>query len=411
MNPILLAIPFFILSIGLELIAGWKKKEQYYTFSDTITNLNLGIGSQIAGSFIKTLILLVTITVYERFRLFTLPTNAWTIFACLVLFDFIFYWAHRWSHEVGFFWGAHVVHHQSEEYNLSVALRQSWFQNLISFFLFLPIPLLGFAPEMIFGVAAFHTLYQFWIHTKAIGKLGPLEWIFNTPSHHRVHHAVNPKYIDKNHAGLFIIWDKLFGTFQEEEEEATYGITKPLQSWNPIWANYHFYHEMIQQAKNIPNWKDKLKLIIAPPGWVPPGVPSIYDKKPAFQKKYETPQTLGTQLYILIQFIVILVGSIQYLRMFSELDFLYQIYFAGLIIFSMLICSGILENKPWAIAAEYARLAIGAVTIPMFYYFWYADWFWFIAILCSILAIISLPWFTIAWKKWMKIDNNKILTS
>ena len=200
MNPIymLLAIPFFFLLIGLEYLVAKLRKMEVYKLSDAVTNLNIGIGSQVFSLFQKGLILGAYMWVFEHYAYFEIPLSWWSVLLCLISFDFLYYWAHRWSHEVNFLWAAHVVHHSSEEYNLSVALRQSWIHNLLAMYIFMPLPLLGFPPAVAFPVALFVTLYQFWIHTETIGKLPTwVEYIFNTPSHHRVHHGVNHQYISR----------------------------------------------------------------------------------------------------------------------------------------------------------------------------------------------------------------------
>ena len=193
----LFAFPFFFLLIGIELFIGWRKKKKYYRFNDSITNLNIGVGNQIVSLFLKSFIYGTYIFIYDIWAFFYQESGVWSFIACFLAFDFLFYWAHRWGHTVNFFWGAHVVHHSSEEYNLAVALRQPWFHNLIAFFIFLPLPFFGFDPLLFLTAAGAHTLYQFWIHTKAIDKLpGVFEYLLSTPSHHRVHHSADPKYID-----------------------------------------------------------------------------------------------------------------------------------------------------------------------------------------------------------------------
>ena len=220
-NYITLSIPIFFLLIGIELIVGRLKKEKLYRFNDALTNINLGIGSQVVGIMTKGLLFLAYLYLYEN-RIFTFE-NTWVTWLFLFLgVDFFYYWFHRASHEINAMWAAHIVHHQSEDYNLSVALRQSWFQGWFSWAFYLPLAVVGFDPIMFATMASLNTLYQFWIHTTTIKTMGPLEWIFNTPSHHRVHHGSNPKYIDRNHAGSLIIWDRMFGTFQQEEEEGKY---------------------------------------------------------------------------------------------------------------------------------------------------------------------------------------------
>lgn len=266
---IIIAIPVFLILILVEYLAMRKKNPNYYRLNDAITNLNIGAGHVLSKIFIGALLLGVYNLVYS-IRIINIPDGIFSYIFCIFAYDFFFYWAHRLGHEVNFFWGAHGVHHQSEDYNLSVALRQSWLHAAVAFFIFLPIPFLGVSPKVFFIVLSINSFYQFWIHTNLIDRMPKwFEFIFNSPAHHRVHHARNKKYIDKNHAGMFIIWDKMFGTFIEEEDRATYGITKPLNSWNPFWANIEYYVGMFQLSKKFSNWKDKLRLIIAKPGWQP----------------------------------------------------------------------------------------------------------------------------------------------
>jgi alkylglycerol monooxygenase len=215
----LIAIGGFVVLMLLEFAYGRYKKKQLYRLNDTVTNLNIGIGNQVFGLLYQVVLYGALYGVYQNFALLKIPIAVWSVLLCAVLYDFIFYWAHRLGHEMNIFWGAHVVHHQSEEYNLSVALRQPWFHSLLSFFMFLPLPLLGFDPILVLSVSLFSTLFQFWIHTKEIGKLPKwYEFIFNSPSHHRVHHGVNPKYIDKNHGAVFIIWIDFLGLMLKKKK-------------------------------------------------------------------------------------------------------------------------------------------------------------------------------------------------
>ncbi len=245
-NAIALAIPVFFLLIGLEI---WIERRErrldsgrtLYRLNDTINDLACGTIQQLAGVFGKTVLFAGYILIFERFRLATLDTGNWAHWAVAFLgIDFFYYWFHRASHEVNFLWAAHIVHHQSEEYNLSVALRQSAVQQFLGAPFYWPLALLGVPPMMFLALDAFDTLYQFWIHTRTIGRLGFLDAVLNTPSNHRVHHGSNAKYIDRNHGGVLIVWDRLFGTFQREEEEPAYGVTRPLANWNPLWANVQY---------------------------------------------------------------------------------------------------------------------------------------------------------------------------
>lgn len=409
---ILLAIPFFFLLMGLEYLYGRWKQTNYYRLNDTITNLTIGIGNQVFNLLFKGLLFGLFVWVKQNLAITEIPATWWSFVLCVLLFDFLFYWAHRWGHEVNFFWGAHAVHHQSEEYNLSVALRQSWFHNAIAFFIFLPIPLLGFDP-MIFGVAAVsHTLYQFWIHTKAVYKMHPwLEYWLNTPSHHRVHHAINPEYIDKNHGGVLIIWDRLFGTFAEEkaDKEIYYGITTPLNSWNPAWANIQYYVDLFKKAGSM-KWLDKLKLIAARPGWMPSylgGPVSVQEVNPNTYTKYNTTTPGATLIYAVVQFAILLWGTVQYMQHFSTISLFYKVVFFLLLLITMLIIGALFENRKWVMYAEYARLILVGVSINTFYYYWFSSWFNVTLIVSSIVCILCIGLLTYTlkeYKRWAEDD-------
>ncbi len=400
-NSLLFVFPFFFLLIGLELWVGRKRKQQYYRFNDAITDLNIGVGNQVVGLFFKVVIFGIFYFVQEHFAIFHIKTTVWSWLACFLLFDFIFYWVHRWGHEVNIFWGAHVVHHSSEEYNLAVALRQPWFHNIIAFFFFLPIALLGFEPEVFLPVAGVHTLYQFWIHTKAIGKMWkPIEYILNTPSHHRVHHAADPKYLDKNYAGVFMIWDRLFGTFMEEKEEPNYGITTQLKSWNPTWANFHYYVEMFQKARRMSSWKDRLYMIFARPGWLPEELggfqhPKVIDKNS--YTKYDTVTSKPFNRYVFVQFVLIILGTSAFIYHFPNISAFYKMLFFGVFLLSMMICGAIFENKRWVIIAEYARLLLVVLSLNTFYYYWHIDWFAVMLVGSLLLFVVFALWFTRSW--------------
>ncbi len=305
MEYIVLSIPLFFVLMGAELAWSAWSGRKVYRLNDFIANLGCGIGSQVVGAFTKAAIFAAYLWTYDHLRLFTLPRTAVTWLVAFLLVDLLYYWFHRLSHEVNFLWAAHVVHHQSEEYNLSVALRQSWWQGLFSWWFYLPMAVLGIHPVLIVTVGAFNTLYQFWIHTKAIGRMGPLELLFNTPSHHRVHHGSDPRYIDRNHAGTLIVWDRLFGTFQREEEEPVYGITKPLDSWDPMKANFHHWGELIGLARRCSRWTDRLRVFLRPPGWRPAELggfqgPQARDR--SAHRKFDTAVDRPVRTYTVLQF-------------------------------------------------------------------------------------------------------------
>lgn len=370
-NYILLAIPVFFLSMAIEFWYGRRKGLRWYNFEDTITNLNLGIGSQATGILTKLLVLGAYETVYTHWRFLSLPQSWWVWPAAFVLFDYIYYWAHRLGHEWNYMWGAHIVHHQSQQFNLSVALRQSWIHNLLSFFMFLPLALLGVPLYMLVLIGAFTTLFQYWIHTKAIRKMPRwFEYIFNTPSHHRVHHATNPQYLDKNYAATFILWDRLHGTFCREQEEPVYGITKPLGSLNPIWANLHFYPELWKGIQREKGLLRKIALPFRGPAYLGTLLPAAPP-----QKQQPVQVSLFIKLYVCIQFIILTAALVKYLIHFHELSTFYRLAGFALIVLSTHICAALLEARRHAPLAEAFRLIAVVLLLNVLYYTQYHNWF------------------------------------
>lgn len=270
-NLIHFAIPFFIASMLLELFITTKKNIKSYEPKDALTSIAMGLGNVFIGLLSKGLVLLALFFVYENVRIFTIPIAWWSFVLLFFADDFSYYWFHRISHECRFFWASHVVHHSSQHYNLSTALRQTWSGSFYSFVFWLWLPLLGFHPAMILLQMSLSLLYQFWIHTETINKLPKwFEAVMNSPSHHRVHHGSNPIYLDRNHAGILIIWDKLFGTFQAEldHEKVVYGLVTNIQTYNPIKVAFIEWYNMFKDAfsgkKSLSN---RLKYFIKPPGW------------------------------------------------------------------------------------------------------------------------------------------------
>ncbi len=268
-NLLLHAIPGFVLLIVIEVIFAIKTQRELYEVKDASTSIALGIGNLISGIITKTLILGIFLFIYQ-FRIFTIPFDAW--WAWLLLFvadDFSYYWFHRLSHSVRWFWASHVVHHSSERYNLAAALRQNWTGNITGTFVFWTwLPLIGFEPGMIFFMQSISLLYQFWIHTEGINKLPRwFEYIFNTPSHHRVHHGSDLLYLDKNHAGTLIVWDRMFGTFQPETHRPTYGLTKNVETFNPVRVAFHEWINLAKDLRKSGSLKDRFHYLFDSPGW------------------------------------------------------------------------------------------------------------------------------------------------
>lgn len=266
LRPVVIAIPIFALMIILEAV--WARRhgsDEFGDKKDTWGNIFLGFMSIVWGSLFGFFTGYIYVWCYDA-ALFKFPADAWWTWVLLFFVDDLAYYVfHRVSHESRLFWNFHVVHHSSEHYNLSVAVRQSWFGGLVLWIFYAPIMLIGFAPWMFLLMHGFNLIYQFWIHTRFIDRLGWLEYVFNTPSHHRVHHGVNPAYLDKNYGGILIIWDRLFRSFVSETEEPRYGIIKPIQSYNSLWINTHAWFEMFEEFKNRRGILQKARCIFASP--------------------------------------------------------------------------------------------------------------------------------------------------
>ena len=268
---IIYAIPFFVFAMLLEFFVASAKNIKSYTAKDAFSSIAMGLGNVFIGFVSKLFVFAALYFVYENLRIFTIPISWWSFMILFFLDDFSYYWFHRTSHENRFFWASHVVHHSSKHYNLSTALRQTWTGSFYSFIFWLWLPLIGFHPGMIIFQMSISLLYQFWIHTELIQKMPKhIELFFNTPSHHRVHHGSNPIYLDKNHAGILIIWDKLFGTFQPElkSEKVKYGLVVNIKTYNPIFIAFNEWGALFKDlnTKNI-SVRNRIRYLYKPPGW------------------------------------------------------------------------------------------------------------------------------------------------
>ncbi len=316
---IVLATPVFFALIAVEYAIGLKRRRNTYRLDDAITSIGLGMLSQISAVFTRLLRVGLYTAVYSAVAVwpdhpFWTTWQGWLL--ALVFYDFCYYWLHRAGHESAIFWAAHVVHHQSQDYNLSTALRQTSSGALLGWIFYLPMAVAG-VPPLVFGVVALiDLLYQFWVHTEQVGKLGWFDRWFCSPSNHRVHHAVNDRYLDRNYGGILIVWDRLFGSFREEDEQCVYGTRKPLESWDPLWANGEVYWTLLRDSWHTKSWADKLRVWFKPPGWRPADVAARFPG-PAFDihrvRRYAPPMTVGRQWFAGLQFVALLGGVAAFL--------------------------------------------------------------------------------------------------
>ncbi|MEO9079408.1 MAG: sterol desaturase family protein [Rhodanobacter sp.] len=395
------ATPFFFLLIAIEFVVARLRGKPAYRSNDSINSIGLGVMSQIAGVFLKLLTFGIYAWCVRHLALFALPANSlWVWASGLLLYDFLYYWLHRMGHEVNILWAAHVVHHQSEEYNLSTALRQTSTGGLLGWVFYLPMALMGYPLEVFVVIALADLLYQFWVHTEQIGKLGWFDRVFCSPSNHRAHHATNDRYLDHNYGGILILWDRLFGTFVEEDDtdRPIYGTRSPLRSWNPLWANMEVYWAVAVDAWHARRWRDKLQIWWRSPGWRPVDVAARYPK-PAFdigRAIYNPPMPRPLTVYCLLQFALLLGMATHFLGLTAHASLTTLAAYALYMVISLCVLGTLMEGRRSAFWLEAVRVALTAV-IPLLLGCWFGvahlDGYAALALLLVFgLSALVLPW-------------------
>ncbi|MDI3319622.1 sterol desaturase family protein [Pinibacter soli] len=365
-NIIALAVPLFIFFILLEFLIARKKKLDYFNLHNSIANISIGIAERLMDVFVAGLFYYVYEYLQQHFALFKIHANVATWILLLVCTDFVWYWYHRFAHEWNIFWAVHVVHHQSEDFNYTVSARITVLQAVVRTGFWCALPIIGFPAGMITSILIIHGLYPFFIHTRVIGKLGFLEYILVTPSHHRVHHASNEKYLDKNYGDVLIIWDKLFGTFQAEEEEPQYGLTKPLKSFSFLWQHFHFFIELWLSVKKEKGFFNKIKLLFKKPDVIDPENREIAED--IFNIIHsEAPVDKPLNKYVVWQMILITVLLFLFMGFDNYVTEFYQVIITGVIIITLVNCGAIMEQKKWIFYLEFARLLLVALGCSMIY--------------------------------------------
>jgi alkylglycerol monooxygenase len=316
---IVLATPVFLGLIAIEFAWGWARKRNTYRLNDAINSISLGMLSQIGAVLTRLLRVGIYTAIYGSVAVWHHEAFWTSWFGCLlalVFYDLCYYWFHRISHQSAIFWASHVVHHQSQDYNLSTALRQTSSGALLGWIFYVPMALAG-VPPLVFGVVALiDLLYQFWVHTQHVPKLGWFDRWFCSPSNHRVHHAVNDGYLDRNHGGILIVWDRLFGTFVEEDEKCVYGTRAPLNSWDPLWSNAQVYWALAQDCWHARSWADKVRVWFKAPGWRPADVAARFPRQPfdiAKAERFHSPMKAGLAAFAGVQFVLLLAGVVLFL--------------------------------------------------------------------------------------------------
>jgi len=371
MDLIAMAVPFFLLAIIIELFVNWRRQAGVYRSNDAINSISAGILDTTTGYFTKFLPLIGWGLVMENFSLIDMPL-AWfdasprgiaLWMTAAIAWDFCYYWFHRYSHEISILWAAHAVHHQSEEYNLSTALRQTSTGFLFGWIFYLPLFAIGFPLEVLLTVNAVNLIYQFWVHTRLIGRLGPLESVLMTPSHHRVHHAQNERYIDRNYGGMFIVWDRLFGTYEPENDAdpVVFGVRKPLANWNPFWANLQVYDYLLFDARKARRWRDRLGIWFRRTGWRPPDVELRYPRQNvdlANFRKFDPPVPAMVKRYTVFQFAFAIVAVLWIGELYVQSG-VRAVVIPCLAVWVLLLSIGLLnEGRERARSFEFLRLLV-----------------------------------------------------
>lgn len=369
-NILLITIPIFLVLIVIEVSYGVWKNDQKHSYMDTISSLSSGFTNLMVDILGLGIIIFSYPFFYERLKIVELEESILLYFLAFVCVDFASYCHHRLKHSINVFWNMHVIHHSSEEFNLACALRQSITNNLgIGILFLIPAALLGVPAKMISILGPLHLFGQFWYHTRHIGKLGWLEYILVTPSQHRVHHAINKEYIDKNLAAIFCIWDRAFGTFQEELDDVpcVYGTLKPVNTWNPILINFQHLSYLIQDAWHTNNIGDKLKIWFMPTGWRPKDIVDKYPRNSVDnvydQKKYKPNYTILHKIFVGFHFITLNIVLFIFLNSFADLTIFDKSGYLILIFSTIFSFSSIMDGFKWSVSFEFVRIFIGLIVI------------------------------------------------
>ncbi|HMG82119.1 MAG TPA: sterol desaturase family protein [Ferruginibacter sp.] len=351
------AVPLFLFFIALEYIYTKKKGKNYFQFTETVANLNVGIAERLLDVFTIVPFYYFFDYIYSHYALFHFKIGIAAYICLFLLTDLVWYWYHRLAHEVNIFWAVHIVHHQSDDFNYTVSARITVFQSVVRCLFWAALPLMGFPPSLIAVFLLIHGIYPFFTHTQAIEKLGWLEYIIVTPSHHRVHHSSNPEYLDKNYGDMLIIWDKIFGTFVEEDAAPSYGLTKPLNSHSFLWQHFHYILELSLAFRSAEGFQAKMEVLFGRPEVIDPRY-RLYLEKKLLNIKPSVPTTSVMRLYISSQTTASLVLLFCLIYWIDGLSFIQTFLLSTFIIVSLINSGAIMEQRNWIFYLEYFRMII-----------------------------------------------------
>ncbi|MDJ1484785.1 sterol desaturase family protein [Cytophagaceae bacterium YF14B1] len=405
LNYLAFAIPVFLLFTALEYwVARKQQKEDYFHFDRSIVNISIGIAERLADLFTVGIFYYFYTYIHTHFALFHIKPSILLWLALFLCTDFVWYWYHRLAHEISLLWSVHVVHHQSEDFNYTVSARITVFQALVRVGFWSVLPWIGFPPEMITSILLVHGAYPFFIHTRTIGKLGVLEYILVTPSHHRVHHASDEHYLDKNYGDVLIIWDKIFGTFVEEKEEPHYGLTKPLNSHSFLWQHFHFILELLYTVKHTQGWGNKIKIVFGGPDLISDDVRDKLEKRFLFNKSVNV-SSIRFKNYVIWQIGSVLLSLFLVILFEHQISLSIQIGVALLIVLTLINCGAILEQRTWVFYLEYTRL----ITATLFAYIYFGPTN--IVVFGSLFVVTLICFFTWFEKQYLRLIYGSVVAA
>lgn len=366
LNYLAFAIPGFFLFLLLEYLAArYQKKPEIFKYESSVSNLSIGIAERLLNLFIAASFYQLFSYVYTHYALFAIPNN-WLVWLLLILStDLVWYWYHRLGHQINLLWAAHIVHHQSEELNYTVAARITTFQALVRNLFWCTLPLLGFHPDMVITILVVHGAYSFFTHTQVVGKLGWLENVMITPSLHRVHHASNEKYLDKNYGDVFVFWDKLFGTFQREEEQPLYGLTHPVNSYSFLWQHFHYFLEIAEAFRRAEGYQNKWNAVFGSPAYMDQSIRPVLEERFLPHRSKDT--VLRFKNYVNIQLALSIISLVLLTAFFAQADIATKLFVLSFILISLINCGALLDQRKWVYYLEYIRVLI--ILIFLSYHF------------------------------------------
>ncbi len=357
LNYAALAIPAFFIFVGLEYMAARQRRSELFKFDSSIANLSVGVAERLLNLFLTASFYSVFQYVYGHYAMWSIPNTAWVWVLLILATDLVWYWYHRMGHEINIFWAAHIVHHQSEEFNYTVSARITTFQSIIRNAFWCLLPLAGFHPSMVLVTLVIHGTYSFFTHTQVITRLGWLEYILITPSHHRVHHASNEKYLNKNYGDLFVFWDKIFGTFQREEEAPVYGLTHPLKSYSFLWQHFHYFMELGYAVRQTRGWLNKLRIVLGKPEMLDQNIRGVLEKV-YLPHKTEMNPGFRYRAYLVIQVVLVVAILFTIALWYNVLPVADVVCAMLFILISLINCGALLEQRRWIYYLENLRLLL-----------------------------------------------------